>query len=225
MPSTIGIVAAAIATEIQGRVSGNGNYIYCADNPGIEVPTDFDVAWFGSLDAVGVAQTLICKFSATTAGRSWMVRAGTTNIDTFTSSTGTDQFTGPTAPLSNLPAATMRGVRFTRRKSDGLSRIYTSPSDPPVWTKVGELTYSAGVGQWDSATMLICFGGHTAGSVGSPTGYFRRAEIRNGFELTGSIVASPDVTKVPTDATSFVDAQGNTWILAGTASLVARRYP
>ena len=208
MPQTLGIVASAIATETQARVAGNGNYIYCADTAAMELPVDFDVAWFGSLDTLTGAQSLLHHFYANAAGRSWYLRVGSTNIETFTSTIGSDQITGVTAPKTTLTAGVNFGLRYTRRKSDGLSRIYTSPSDPPVWTKVGEAVISAGSGQFDSTGYNICMGGHTGGTSSSPTGYFRRAEMRNGFELTGSIVASPDARNVPTGSAPFCRCPG-----------------
>jgi len=223
MPGPVGIIASsASASETQMRQSGNGNYLTTADKPGVETPDDFTIDWYGAIDVIGASnQTMINKFSTGTPNRCWMLRVGTATVDTFMSSDGTNQPSPVTAPTSSIPAVTNIGVRFTRRKSDGVARLYTSLVDPPSWTQVGTATNNVGFTLFDSNAPIV-IGGHTGGTVGSPAMYFRRASIYNGFEGAGTEVASPNVTGLALGLTSFVDTQGNTWTLMGTAALVTR---
>jgi hypothetical protein len=219
----LGIPAPPSLTETNMRQSGNGSFLQTGDKPALETPNDFTIDWYGSIDVLGVAnQTMFNHFATGTPQRSWMLRCGTTNVDTFISSTGTDQPSPITTPLSSIPAATNIGVRWTRRKSDGLVRLYTSVTDPPNWTKVAEATNNPGFTLFDSTANYI-IGGHTGGTVGSPTMYFRRASVIDGFEGAGSEVMSPNVTLLtPGLLTSFLDTQGNTWTLMGGVTLLTR---
>jgi len=229
MPAgSMGIVASSINYENQARVSGNGNYISTPDSAALECPTDLTADWYGSIDTVGsTAGSLMHKFSAVTGGRSWYFRKqnANANIEGYTSSDGTNQFTVIQTTSAAVQMATNIGIRFTRRKSDGLVNVYQSLTDPPTWTLIGTATNNPGVGQADTTAPLIVMGGHTSGSTASPVGYFRRAELRNGFEGAGTLIASPDVTKLPIGTTSFVDEQGNTWTMNGSCPLSSRPAP
>lgn len=61
------------------------------------------------------------------------------------------------------------------------------------------------------------------GVAPSTTDVLHYIEIRNG--ISGTVVASPDFEAQSVGTTSFVDAQGNTWTLQGTASIVAPNAP
>jgi hypothetical protein len=223
MPAPVGIIASsAAASETQMRQSGNANYLQAGDNPALETPDDFTIDWFGSIDVLGAAnQTLFNHFATGTPQRSWMLRCSTTLLETFISSTGTDQPVPVSAAVSNVPAATNIGIRWTRRKSDGVSKLYTSLIDPPTWTQVATATNNVGFTLFDSTANFVV-GGHTGGTVGSPTMYFRRAQITNGFDGAGTVLCSPNVTGLALGLTSFVDAQGRTWTLMGAAALTTR---
>jgi hypothetical protein len=226
MVATLGIVASSYmasappTTETQLRQQGNSPnpWIQCADSAAIEALTDFDLAWFGSIDnAAAAAQGYLNKFTSSTNNREYLFRkqASTPLLEGFYSSDGIVQPSMVSTGLG-LGSGVYGGVRWTRRMSDGLMRMYRSVSDPPVWVKIGELIANAGTGIFDGNAQIIA-GGHTGNTVGSTTGYFRRAEIRNGFDGGGSLIASPDVRGLALGTSSFLDAQGNTWVYNGTA--------
>lgn len=170
---------------------------------------DMDVSWFGSILPIG-NQVMLSHYNSQNASRSWMLRLETAALRVYVSTLGTNDIPNTASATGFTNNGQYVGYRFTRRKSDGLTRMYISLTDPPSWTQIGSDEFlAAGLDLFDSGA-AISISGHSLASF-PYRGTFRRAEIRNGFDGAGSIVASPNMAAVPIGATTFADAQGNTW--------------
>ena len=220
-------------SETQLWTPGAANAVMQApDTAGLAV-TDVDVSWFGILTDFGIAdQCVMGQWNTVGAQRSYCLRvvnvSGVSQLRFWYSSTGSGSGSNPdgSAVLPSIAVGQMFGCRATRRASDGLIRFYVTGSDPPVWSFLGEFTTGAAAAFFASTANLMINGyGASAGSAGHFPGYFRRAEFRNGFDGGGTVIASPNVTALAPGATSFVDAQGNTWTVGTGAALQAESLP
>ena len=207
----------------------------CPDSAAFDIPDDITIDWFGSVDnPFDIDQSLFGQWNTVGNMRSWVLRLNF-NVGPVThphaafwwSNTGSGS--GATSVLPPLPIrpGVSFGLRATRRRSDALVKVYFSATDSPNWELI--LTSSLGTAGQTlfNATQPLMIGGtgSSAGSASMHTGHFRRAELRNGFDGAGTVIASPNATLQTPGATSFVDAQGNTWTLGPGTSLAARQLP
>ena len=228
--AAVGIHASAHGDyETHLRIPGGANNVMTSPDVAAFTVTDIDASWFGSLDDVTVAdQAVIGQWSTVLNQRSWGIRiiyiASVLQLKFWTSNNGSTSVStvDGTAPMS-FAANQYIGVRGTRRTSDGLVKMYFSSVDPPSWTLLGSGAVSAGLALLDStAAMMIGGYGAAAGSAGHAVGYFRRAEVRNGFDGAGSLIATPDVRGLAETASGFTDSTGKVWTVGGAADLVRR---
>jgi hypothetical protein len=157
---------------------------------------------------------------ADTVGQSsYRIVTLTGNYLSFVWSTdGTTEFSATsTVPL---PQSTGRqAVRATIDVDNGAAgrtiTFYTAPTLSGTWTQLGDPVVQAGVTSiFDSTSTLAV--------LRSAAGFAYGAQVLQG--IGGTVRASPDFTVQTEGATSFADAQGNTWTLAGGASITNRRY-
>lgn len=206
------IVHTNLPTETVAVMSKIAGASIRSDTPppaGLRGVGDMDVSWFGSVMPTGT-QVLISRYNGNNSTRSWMLRLETNSLRVYVSTLGTNDISNTASATGFTNHGQYIGYRFTRRKSDGLTRMYISTTDPPTWTQVGTDEFlAAGLDLFDTGA-AVSISGHSLASF-PYRGTFRRAEIRNGFDGAGSIVASPKMAAVPVGATTFADAQGNTW--------------
>jgi hypothetical protein len=88
--------------------------------------------------------------------------------------------------------------------------FYTAPRIAGPWTQLGDPVTGAGTTSVFASTAQL--------EVGWMAGRTWAAEVRSG-DSTGTIVANPDFTAQTPGTTSFADAAGRTWTLAGTAAI------
>lgn len=230
MTAPVGIIAASVVareTQLRFPTGVNTDTLSTPDSAAFAF-TDLDVSWFGSLDQpTRTSQATMSQWQTTGSQRSWALRyeyaSSVGQLRFYVSTTGSNNAPNPvgSAPVT-IVADQNFGMRATRRTSDGQTKLYFSPSDPPVWSLLTTATLLSGVVPWPVTAPMECGGTGTATPL---IGYMRRAEIRNGYDGAGSVVASPDVRALALGTTSFNDAQGNVWTISGAASLVTRPKP
>lgn len=240
MPHRLGTVASAMHTEAQLRLPGGAvtNSVLSAPDQATFTTADFEAAWYGCLDYLppdGTDMSIFGQWSTVGNQRRWSMRvvtiAGVVQLRLWISLTGSTSISTPdgAAPLPLLAPNRYCGLRATRRQSDGLVRLYFSPTGDtttPTWSKVGEVVMNAGSALFDStAAMMIGGIGAAAGTSGHAYGWMRKATYRSGFDGTGAFVASPDPRLVSPAATSFTDGAGVVWTLGGMTDIAFAPIP
>lgn len=240
MPATLGILASSAFTETQLRLPGGAvtNSVLSTPDHSSFAMTDFEAAWFGSIDDPTVTDVCLISQWSPNSDRSWSMRmiyvSGVAYLKLWISTNGTSSVgSSPdtTAPLT-IAAGQYVGLRVTRQQSTGNTKFYqstASPADPPSWTQRGSTIVVSAAGAIFNSTVPVMIGGigtATAGVTSNHvTGYFRRAYVRNGYDGSGTIVAQPDVTALADTATSFTDSTSKVWTLNGATDLIARAKP
>jgi hypothetical protein len=220
--------------ETQLLAPGSGQYAQTPDAVALQVTGDIDVSWFGALWNTS-ASCVINKYSNTSNQRSWMMRLTiqqrltgiwALNIEFFCSTDGiaSSSYTTTYAPDGLIRPGQMFGARVTRRQSDGSTKIYYSMTDPPSWTLAGTQTLLSGSALFNCNAPII-IGGHTLGTQSPLQGVTRRAEVRNGFDGAGSLIATPNFTGVNDTlgvGLIYTDAQSNPWSMVSASSDLQR---
>ena len=218
-------------SEVQLRMTGVLNAVLSTpDVAAFAIPDDITIDWFGSVDNLwDEDQSLFSQWTTVGNMRSWALRLNFNSgvidhprVAFWWSNTGSGSGSTSVRPLLPIRPGQAFGLRATRRRSDALVKVYFSATDPPNWELI--LTSSLGTaGQtFFASTYDLTIGGTGAstGTTSMHTGHFRRAELRNGFDGAGTVIASPNVTGLALGTTSFNDAQGNPWTLGPTLALV-----
>lgn len=160
----------------------------------------------------------LCGKNSGGTGPSWLLeRHGDGTLVFFWwDSGGTGHTVQSTAPLPYGRVA----IRVTLSVATGTVTFYTAPDISGTWTQLG----ASDSGTGGAATSV--FSGTAPLRVGdnssAPYGSYYAFQLLNG--IGGTAVANPDFTAQAPGSTTFADAAGNTWTLAGTAEISGRDY-
>ncbi|GII87695.1 hypothetical protein Ssi03_56850 [Sphaerisporangium siamense] len=124
------------------------------------------------------------------------------------------------------PPSGRRALRVTLDVNNGAAgrttTFYYADTIAGPWTQLGDPVVTAGTTSIFDSTAGVELG-DAADLTNSPvTGRFHGFELRSG--ISGSVVANPDFTTQTPGATSFADASGRTWTIAGQAEITNRQY-
>lgn len=124
------------------------------------------------------------------------------------------------------PGSGRQTVRATLRVNNGAGtyecRFWTSDSITGTFTQLGTTKSGAGVTSIFSSSAGVELGDVANLTSWPINGRVYKASIRNG--IAGTEVANPDFTIQTVGATTFTDAAGRVWTVAGTASISKKRY-
>lgn len=206
----------------------NSSYAQCPDSSGVSITGDTDIRLDLTLDNWNAGQVLACKWADTSSEGTWMLllnEDGTLTFNFSTSGSFTDTITS-TVPVP-IPPLRRMCVRVTAQASSGNVAFYTSPPglSSPTWTQLG-ITLSFGSLSFFNSTapVQLGFGTDVAGETSYPGIYGKIHAFQLLSGIGGTAKASPDFTAQTPGATSFSDAQSNTWTLHGTAEISNRKY-
>lgn len=199
------------------------SYATCPDAAGLHVTGDLDLRldWQPSTwvtagpGGVTGGLTLASKsFPAGTHAWLWQLLANGT-VRFFWSADGSSL-------LSAVSNAVIPPGRFTLRVTlavaTGTVTFWTAASPSGPWTQLGSAV-STGVTTSVFASTAPVIIGDVAGSIQGSVFEF---QLLNG--INGTLVADPVFSGQTAGATSFADAQSNTWSLTGTAEISSRSY-
>lgn len=130
-----------------------------------------------------------------------------------------------TQPLASTARLTVRAVLVTG--SPGTVTFWTGPAGGAAgssWTQLGDTVSATGALYAGTAPVAVaeCAGVNADyGTYFAPNGSIYQMVLLNASAVT---VASPDFTSQAAGVTTFADAQGNTWTLAGSAAIDDRNY-
>lgn len=217
-------------TLIRMGVKGGATYLHTLnatsdgastpDSAALSITGDIDIRfdatlenWFAAGGFDGTAE--LCGKGNFAAGeRAWilMVRNDLLHFEWSADGTNVIQINSTAKPL--VPLSRRLAVRVTLDVNNGAAgntvTFYTAPSIDGTWTQLGEPVVTGGVTSINNDTQALNVGrGWPALGFDSAVGHIHGFELRSG--IAGSLVASPDFTVQADGATSFVDAQGNTW--------------
>lgn len=209
----------------------SSNNAFTADNAALDITGDIDILvdaellnWFEGSDGTDTVE-LIGKFDISTQ-ESWFfgVRAGFLYFE-HSADGSTDIGHTSTAPPVPAPGGRL-AVRVTMDVDNGdgghTVTFYTAPTiDSDDWSQLGDQVVTAGTTSIFNSTTALRIGDATNVAFATAKGKIFKAEVRNG--IAGAAVANPDFTIQSVGATSFVDAAGRTWNLAGTAEITNRQ--
>lgn len=205
----------------------DGDRATTVDHASLDIVGDIDVRIDAILDDwyQTEGQFLIGKYSA--SGRSWLlyVTGGLLVLQWTTAGSPVSPHHEVSTTRVELPSTRRLAVRATLDVDNGAAghtvTFYTAPSLSGTWTQLGEPVVVSGTTSIHSggASLDVGFVGDTDRLA--PVGQILAAEVRSG--IGGSAVANPDWTAQAPGTTSFADAAGRTWTLAGNATISNRQ--
>lgn len=224
-------------TTIQVAVKGGDTYLHnltatgtgasTPDSAALSITGDIDIRFDATLDnwfaagGFGGTAELCGKGEFSAGNRAWilMVRDDLLRFEWSADGTTTIQIDSTAKPL--VPLSRRLAVRVTLDVDNGAGgntvTFYTSDSIGGTWTQLGDPVVTAGTTSIkDEANAVNVGRGWPALGFDSAVGKIHGFELYSG--IAGTIKASPDFTAQADGATSFADAQGNTWTRAAFPS-------
>lgn len=205
----------------------DGDCATTVDHASLDIVGDIDVRIDAILDDwyQTEGQFLLGKYSA--SGRSWLlyVTGGLLVLQWTTAGSPVSPHHEVSTARVELPGTRRLAVRATLDVDNGAAghtvTFYTAPSLSGTWTQLGDPVVVSGTTSIHSggASLDVGFVGDTDRLA--PVGQILAAEVRSG--IGGSAVANPDWTAQAPGTTSFADAAGRTWTLAGNATISNRQ--
>lgn len=239
LPNTV--LPAVYATTYLRMEDDAVSYASCPAAAGIElagsmdVRIDIDLSGYGFLPLAG-----IWSASSSVNQRCWMFGLnsdGTLFLSWTTDGTMATLQSAPSDYRNPLPLG-RQCIRVTLNAATGDVKFYTAPAggiDSGPFTQLGPTSTGPGTTVFASTSAPLTIG-YSAGysydynpqiinadlDLIAPQGAVYDMELRNG--VAGSVVAHPSFNTQAAGATSWTDANGNTWTLTGTAELSNRAY-
>lgn len=213
--------------------SGDGSHATCPDAAALDITGDLDVRVDVDADQWH-AGDLAAKYELDGDQRSWYFGVEDGRLRLSWSPDGTIASRLTVLSTAMLPRARGRmAVRVALDVDDGSSghvvTFYTADTIAGPWTQLGDPVTGTGTTSVHGGTAGLEVGGvddlDLAGSVfgvSAVEGRYLAFELRDGID--GTLVASPDFTAQTAGATSFDDAQGNTWTITAQGAIDDRRY-
>jgi len=209
-------------TPVRWSVPAQSNYLRseadsasgasCPDAAGLHVTGDIDIRLDLKLTDYG-DHDLVFKWGSS-GNFGWFLQTRSGMVQFLWSSTGSD-FPSATSTLP-LPLGRLT-LRVTLSVATGTVTFFAGPAgnadSGTGWTQLGAAVVTGSTSVHASTAVI-----ETAGWFGS----VYEAEVRSG--IGGTVVAHPVFSAQTAAATSFTDAQSNTWTLNGTAEISARSY-
>jgi hypothetical protein len=203
---------------------GAGSRVSTPSVAALNLAGSLDVRLDVSLTNWGVANSVeLCgKWISNATQRSWIsyidpagylvvrLTFDGTNVQTATS----------TIPVP-VPSSGRIALRTTWNNATGVVTHYTAPSIAGSWTQLGATIALTGGTLFANSTALQVGDIDQTTGVVPPSGNVYAFQLRDG--IGGTVVASADFTAQPIGTTSFVDAAGRTWTLAGGAEITDRQ--
>lgn len=193
------------------------------DSASLSITGDIDIRFDATLDnwfaagGFGGTAELCGKGEFSAASRAWilMIRDDVLRFEWSADGTNITAVSSTAKPL--VPLSRRLAVRVTLDVDNGAggstATFYTAPTMAGPWTQLGASVVTAGVTSIFNDSNAVNVGrGWPLLGFDSAVGRIHSFQLRSG--IAGSLVASPDFTVQTDGATSFVDAQGNTWTRA-----------
>lgn len=195
------------------------SYASCPDSGGLHVTGDIDIRI--DLQPTSYTGSVLCAKWGAPGSFGWLLQANASGTPQFFWSTTGSDFPSATS-TAPLPFGRL-ALRVTLAVSTGAVTFWTGPAggaDGGAWTQLGAAV-AAGPTSVFATTAAVAAGNQASGTAGMYGNVFE-LEVRSG--IGGTVVAHPVFSSQAAGATSFADAQSNTWTLFGTAEISGRDY-
>lgn len=213
-------------TANTGATPAGGARVTTPDSAGLSITGDLDLRFDADLTSWrGLTADLLGKWTGTAGQKSYeLVLQSDGTLGLYWSNNGTAEL-GVTSTAVVPKMSGRLAVRATLDVDDGAGhyvvRFYTSTSLTGSWTQLGSgLQGGSTTSIFDSTTAVTVLDTATGSQGNVIRGRVYGAQILQG--IGGTVRASPDFTAQTHAASSFADAQGNTWTLTGAVQLTTR---
>lgn len=227
-PLRVSITAASSWLQITaatGTTPAAGARVTTPDSAALGITGDIDVRFDADLDSWWQVADILGKWTGTAGVKSWQFLIHLDGrIGLYWSTNGTNEL--GFVSTDPVPKTTGRlAVRATLDVDNGAAghtvTFYTSDTIGGSWTQLGDARVGTGTTSIFDSTAEVSVLDSATGSQGSVIhGRVYGARVYQG--IAGTLRASPDFTAQTHGASSFADAQGNTWTLTGAVALSTR---
>jgi hypothetical protein len=231
-PVRVSVNTGSVALDLPGAA---GDYVSTPDTAALDITGDIDIRVDATLanwilpDYPSSGQTTFDRTELISKAASGQVSwALYTRVSTlyFVWSTNGSTLSAATA-TADLPLTTSGrlAVRVTLDVDNGAggntATFYTSDSINGTWTQLGSPVVGSGTTSIHSGTADLRIGSISTESYDEAIGLVHAAQVYNG--IAGTAAANPDFTAQSSGTTSFADAAGRTWTVAGNATITNRK--
>lgn len=231
-PVRVSVETGSVALDLPG---GEGDYASTPDAAALDITGDIDVRFDATLANWCLADyptgqgtdydhtELMGK--AASGQVSWNLYVRLSKLYLTWSTNGTALSSASSTADLPLTTSGRLAVRATLDVDNGASghtvTFYTSDSISGTWTQLGDPVTGSGTTSIHSGTAALRIGSIPDVSYSEAIGLVHGIEVRSG--IGGTAVANPDFTAQSSGTTSFADAAGRTWTVAGTAEITNRK--
>ena len=219
-------------TPVRWSVPAQGNYLRlendsvsgaaCPTSTAIEISGDIDIR-IEARPTSYAPSTLAARYDGGNWSWAWLLNGdGTQTLWWCDSGGGAHTASSAlTVPVGHI------ALRVTLQVSTGTVTWWTAPAIGGTWAQLGAAAV-AGATSLRGGTSPVEVGYSAAFDEGGAFDWQGLNGAVIAFQLLsgigGTVVASPQFSSQTAGATSFADAQGNTWTLNGTAEISSRDY-
>lgn len=192
-----------------------GSFFSTPDSAAASITGDIDLRVYLSMQdwTPSASQTMISKWQAA-PDRTFIFSIASTGVLRFQiSADGTATTFEDSTVSTGFTDGSAHWVRVTRASASGLHTFYTS-DDGLMWTQLGSKVTGATGGLFNGTTQ-VQVSGYDA-TNGGIVGKVLRAQIYNGIDGTLAVDFNPTTW---TTGSTWVSATGETWTIAGGASI------
>lgn len=219
-PLRVRVRPGGVALVVPG---GSGDNVSAPDTAALSVTGDLDLRIDLALHEWHGEAGLIAKTDTTTVQESWMFSldsSGTLHLIWSTDGTVGGRVGAVSTTAIPRPLTGRKALRVTLDVNNGAggwtATFYTSDTINGTWTQLGDPVTRTGTTSIFNSTARLYVGEQPEG-IPLGRGEIYAARVLSG--IAGTVVANPDFTVQPADVTSFTDAAGNTWTVAGNAEI------
>jgi len=202
------------------------SYASAPDTAGLSITGDTEIQLDVTLDNWRAGTNLAAKWAATGNQRSWILQLNEDGTLKFSwSPDGTNgAAVAATSTLSvPVPGLRRQAVKVTLATATGTVKFWTAATISGSYTQLGATVVAGAAAVFDStAGVQLGYVTDITGSFPGMYGKIHAFKLLSG--IGGTVKASPDFTVQSAGATSFADAQSNTWTTHGTAEISDRKY-
>ncbi|CAM5718008.1 CBM-cenC domain-containing protein OS=Streptomyces fumanus OX=67302 GN=GCM10018772_05350 PE=4 SV=1 [Streptomyces fumanus] len=231
-PIRVSVLTGSVALDLPGNT---GDYASTPDTAALDITGDIDIridatlvnwiqADYPSAGQADYPRTeLIAKRAAGQVSWALHMVQGRPYVEWSTDGTNTTWvWASVDVPLTTSGRLALRVTLDVDNGAGGKSVVfYTAETMAGPWVPLDSGTF-AGTTSVYSGTAPLRIGDASEATTSRPAlGRVHAAEVRSGID--GMLVAAPDFTAQPSGTTSFVDAAGRTWTVAGGAEITNRK--
>ncbi|NED75283.1 hypothetical protein G3I51_23755 [Streptomyces sp. SID9944] len=231
-PLRVSVKTGTVALDLPGQL---GDYASTPDTAALDITGDIDIRvdatlvnWiqpdYPSSGQLNYPRTeLIAKRAAGQVSWALYVAAGSLYLEWSTGGSAVNWvWSGADLPLSTSGRLAVRATLDVDNGAGGFTvNFYSAPTINGPWTLLDGGSFSGTTSIFNS-TAPVRIGHATEQTTWRPAlGRVHSARVYSGID--GTLVASPDFSTQPSGTTSFTDATGRTWTLAGGAEITNRK--